>query len=144
MNQAKLQIDLFKELVKTPERVRYTKLGEYICFTPDIYSGFSLPTNQVCIDLRKAQEIPSLKEHFEVTKKDREVSATNIYVQCASCIARKLKSDTFSVYVDKSLFDRYYSGQEIYCESPISPVKLVSDNRRVEAVIMPVLGVKED
>lgn len=139
MKPADLQIDMFKRHIKCPGSVRYAIEGEYIYFSIDGISAFALPANEVCIDLKKLRGIESLKKHFMLTKKDREVQPTSIYVQCADCLNRKLKCDTFSVYVKNALFDRYYTGlQKLYCESPVSPVKLVSKDNRVTAVVLPV------
>ncbi|GKI15117.1 hypothetical protein CE91St44_16020 [Oscillospiraceae bacterium] len=137
MKPADLQIDMFKHHIKCPGSVCYATEGEYIYFSIDGISAFALPANEVCIDLKKLREIESLKKHFMLTKKDREVQPTGIYVQCADCLNRKLKCDTFSVYVKKTLFDRY-TYQKLYCESPVSPVKLVPKDNRVTAVVLPV------
>lgn len=137
MKPADLQIDMFKRHIKCPGSVRYAIEGEYIYFSIDGISAFALPANEVCINLKKLRGIESLKKHFMLTKKDREVQPTSIYVQCADCLNRKLKCDTFSVYVKKALFDRY-TYQKLYCESPVSPVKLVSKDNRVTAVVLPV------
>ena len=139
MKPADLQIDMFKRHIKCPGSVRYAIEGEYIYFSIDGISVFATPASEVCIDLNKVREFADMKKYCTITKKDREVQPTGIYVQCAGCLNRKLKCDTFSVYVKKALFDRYYTGlQKLYCESPVSPVKLVSKDNRVTAIILPV------
>ena len=106
----------------------------------DGYTAFSLPEMDVCIDLRKMQTLESMKELFVVSEKDQEVNKTKTILELnRSELGYEMKCDQFSVFAKKALFDKYYGDHRLFCESPLSPIKLVSNiTGKVEALVLPV------
>lgn len=139
-NKAKLQIELFKNLVNRSRTVAYCKVDQEVYFTMDGYTAFYLPEVDVCLDLGKMQALESMKELFVVSEKDLEVHKTKTIRELnRGELGYEMKCDQFSVFANKNLFDKYYGGHKLFCESPKSPIKLVSNvTGKVEALVLPV------
>ena len=140
LNKAKLQIELFKNLVYRTRTVAYCKGDQEVYFTMDGYTAFSLPEMDVCLDLGKMQMLESMKELFVISEKDQEVSKIKTIRELRMGeFCYEMKCDQFSVFAKKTLFDKYYDNHRLFCESPELPIKLVSNvTGKVEALVLPV------
>lgn len=134
-----LQLDVFKEILNQNRRVAYCLMDDRVAFTMEGYAAFSIPQNQCFIDLGKVRELKSLGLYFSIADDDRIIQLTKIEANVRIGRLSKLACDNFNVWVNRTLFTKYYDGQEIYCSSPKSPIKFYSSvSNQVEAILLPV------
>lgn len=139
MKSNALQTEVFKAILTNERRVKRADMGNFVAFTTDGYTAFVVPKSQVCIDLSKIPEFPAMKDFFSLSDEDVEVRLTKIEARDPKGNLLKLACDKFSVWVQKSLFNKFYDGQAIFCTGPVGMVKFrsgVSDT--IDAVILPV------
>lgn len=145
-NLDKLQIEAFKELIGRSKVLRYSPDGNMVYFSFDGHRAFAVPKKDVCIDLDKAALFDDMKKFFKLDEKDTEVKQTgHCDITWKDKYLIELAGKNFSVWVNKAFFDRYYDGQKIYCSSPVSPIKFMSQvGETVEAIILPVRRIEKN
>ena len=139
MNIAKLQIETAKELLRYKSCVRYCIDGGEVYFTYDAISAFSIPEKYVILDLARIKSADTIKSMFSIDKDDQEVKPTGILKKTEGRTIMELCGEKVRVWVNESLFKRYYEQHQIICSESLSPVKFVNRaTKKVEAVVLPV------
>lgn len=144
MKSANLQIEVFKSIVNQERCIGYEDLGDRVALTRDGMTAFAIPKSQCFIDLSKMRQLSVLKDLFSVSENDKEVRLTRIEVNFGDDKGHlvKLKGDGFSVYCRKSWYNKYSTGQPVYCSvtpnGQITAIKFFdSIHKEVEAIVLP-------
>ena len=138
MNTSKLQIETVKAMTTQSSRVYSSELEGDVILTFDGYSAYRLSPAQCCVDLSKAKKLDTMKDFFLLGKDDKQVSKSPLQYCTRDGILYGFKGENFTVWVKKALYEKFADDQEVWCSSPISPVKLVSKvTGKVEAIVLP-------